>query len=54
MMIIAMIIGILSCFFLGTINLKFYVKLKHKGNLYVSIFDFAVAIFMIIILIIYF
>jgi len=54
MMLVAMILGTILCFIFGVINFRYYNKLKSKGNLYVSIFDFIVVIFMIIILILHY
>jgi len=54
MMIISMIFGVIVCILFGIMNLYYYKRDKRKGNLYTSIFDFAVAIFMVIVLIIKF
>jgi len=51
MMLIAMIVGIIMCMFFGVMNVRYYKRNKRKGNLYTAILDFAVAIFMIIVLI---
>lgn len=51
MMEIGMVIGIIMCFILGLVNLVIFVNENKKGNLYTSIFDFAVATFMLIVLI---
>lgn len=51
MMLIAMIVGIITCMFFGVMNVRYYNKDKRKGNLFTAILDFAVAIFMLVVLI---
>lgn len=48
---ILLIIGVIVCLILGIINMHFYIKDKGKGNLYTAIFDFAVVLFTLYVMI---